>query len=243
MEIPDHVRQDILLDDRSLERELHAMTDAYTDRIAAGAADQVSGPQPWSFVNGLSRLVVDPERFSDDTEEMNAVGMGAVYTRTSTGEPLRDDDRARRDELIRTLFDPYAVALADLVDARLTAVDRAVIIDIHSYPRDPLPYELRADVARPEVCLGVDPVHTPEWLLDAASDAFASGWSVGVNTPFRGTYVPLRHYGREDRVTSLMLEIRRDGYLRPDSSPDGDAIAHLASATAALIDGITLVRA
>lgn len=192
------------------------MTDAHTDLIAARAADVVDGPRPWIFANRVSRLVVDPERFPDEREVMNAVGMGAVYTRTSTGEPLRDDNPEKRASLISTVFDPYAEALAGLVDARIDVTGTAVILDIHSYPREPLPYELFAQEARPEICLGCDKDHTPSWLRALAHDALAHHWDVGVNGPFRGTYVPLRHYKRDSRVMSLMLEIRRDIYLRAD---------------------------
>jgi N-formylglutamate deformylase len=48
----------------------------------------------------VSRLVVDPERFTDDAREpMARKGMGVIYTRTASGEPLRrppsDDERQR----------------------------------------------------------------------------------------------------------------------------------------------------
>ena len=33
-----------------------------------------------------------------------------------------------------------------------------------------------------------------------------------------GTYVPLRHYQRDRRVSSIMIEIRRDMYCEPDGS-------------------------
>ena len=66
---------------------------------------------------------------------------------------------------------------------------------------------------------------------------------VGVNGPFRGTHVPFCHYKRDRRVTSLMLEIRRDIYLRADGGPDQDAISRLASAIAALIAAVTRTRA
>ena len=65
---------------------------------------------------------------------MNRVGMGAVYTRTSTGARLRADDATHRARLIATYFEPYSRALADLVDDRLAATGRAVILDLHSFP-------------------------------------------------------------------------------------------------------------
>ena len=66
---------------------------------------------------------------------MNRVGMGTVYTRTSTGKPLRAENPSHRTELIATLFEPYSAALADLVDERLAATGGALILDLHSFPR------------------------------------------------------------------------------------------------------------
>jgi N-formylglutamate deformylase len=157
-------------------------------------------------VNQLSRLVIDPERFTDDREELNSKGMGAVYTKTSAGLPLRHH---ADQTLLRDYFDPYAAALADLVDDRLDVTGRAVILDIHSYPAEALAYELHPEAARPEVCLGIDPDHTPPLLQEAARKAF-DGWEVAINEPFTGTYVPLRHHGRDRRVLSIMIELRRD---------------------------------
>jgi N-formylglutamate amidohydrolase len=236
--IPAAVRARIVLDDEDLAAELAAMTDAHTDRLAERTSDGVgSGRRPWSFVNGLSRLVVDPERFPDAREVMNRVGMGAVYTRTSTGAPLRAEDPADRAELVATYFEPYGRALADLVDDRLAATGRAVILDLHSFPQHALPYELHPDDERPVICLGADDRHTSTGLLDAARAAFAPLGSLAVDRPFRGTYVPLRHYGRDDRVESIMLEVRRDAYLRADGAADDAAIDRFATAAARLIDG------
>ena len=75
--IPADVRRGILLDDAALDLELLRMTDAYTDRIAATAAADAR-TTPWRFVNGMSRLVIDPERFPDAREEMLTAGMGAA---------------------------------------------------------------------------------------------------------------------------------------------------------------------
>ncbi len=218
--IPTDVRAGIAVSDAALSTELGHMTDAHTDVIAAAAA--LAGSGAWQFVNRLSRLVVDPERLPDDQEEMLAVGMGAVYSRTSHGALLRTPDPGRDADLRARFFDPYADALADLVTDRVAATGRAVILDVHSYPRVALPYELHGHLARPVVCLGTDGQHTPAGLLAAALDAFSPLGDVAVNAPFGGTYVPLRHYRTDLRVESLMVEVRRDAYLgERDGAPTG----------------------
>jgi hypothetical protein len=55
-----------VLGDDELRAELRAMTDAHTDLLAGRIGERVERGRPWSFVNGLSRLVVDPERFPDE---------------------------------------------------------------------------------------------------------------------------------------------------------------------------------
>lgn len=236
--IPPEVRADLLLDDQGLTAELDAMTDWHTDRLAAAAAALAAADGCAAVVatNPLSRLVIDPERFPDDTEVMNQVGMGAVYQRTSRGRPLRHSDPARDRALLETYFHPYAEALAALVDELLVESGRCLIIDLHSYPSVALPYELDQAAARPSVCLGTDPFHTPAELTATARAAFGDGaGTIGENTPFAGTYVPLRHYRRDHRVASLMVELRRDTYLTEPNSYDERRAADLARRIARLV--------
>lgn len=233
-----HARARILLDDVALSAELDHMTDAHTGLIATRAA---AGTHltPWIFRNQLTRLVVDPERFPDDREEMRAVGMGAVYQRTSQGEPLRADDPDHVEDLLARHFRPYASAMADLVNARITAAGRAVIIDVHSYPSRALPYELHATGNRPAVCLGVDAHHTPTWLREAAMAAFSPVGDLDVNTPFSGAYVPLEHYRQAGEVTALMIEIRRDTYMTEPGGAPHEGLATVTHALTALVDEVT----
>ncbi|MFD7966209.1 N-formylglutamate amidohydrolase [Streptomyces zaomyceticus] len=234
--VPPDVREGILLGDAELGRELDHITDAHTAEIAAVAAAG-AGITPWRFVNRLSRLVVDPERFPDEREEMLAVGMGAVYTRTTHRGALRPAgfDPA---PLLDRYFTPYAGAMADAVAERLAATGRAVIVDVHSYPTEPLPYELHGDGPRPPVCLGTDPFHTPPSLLDAAREAFGGFGGLATDTPFAGTYVPLPYYGKDPRVGALMIEIRRDLYMDEPGGEAGPGTAALGAALAALVDAV-----
>ncbi|MGW2384235.1 N-formylglutamate amidohydrolase [Streptomyces sp. NPDC001658] len=236
-EIPADVRAGIVLDDAALERELDHITDAHTAEIAEAAAG-LAGVPPWRFVNRLSRLVVDPERFPDEREEMLAVGMGAVYTRTTHREVLRSAG-FDAGPLIERYFRPYAQAMADAVSDRLAATGRAVIIDVHSYPTRALPYELHGEGPRPPVCLGTDAFHTPPEPLTAAREAFGEIGEVGLDSPFGGTYVPLEFYGRDPRVGALMVEIRRDTYMAEPGGPAGPALGRLARALAALVDAVS----
>ncbi|WP_369274893.1 N-formylglutamate amidohydrolase [Streptomyces sp. R11] len=233
-QVPADARASIVLDDRALERELDHITDAHTAELAEAAAERAS-LTPWRFVNRLSRLVVDPERFPDEREEMLAVGMGAVYTRTTHLADLRPAD-TDPEPLVERYFRPYAKAMSAAVADRLAATGRAVIIDVHSYPTARLPYELHGEGPRPPVCLGTDSFHTPPELLAAAREAFAPCGETGLDSPFSGTYVPLEFYGSEPRVGALMIEIRRDTYMTEPGGPAGAGLTRLSAALAALVD-------
>ena len=97
------------------------------------------------------------------------------------------------------------------------ADDHCLIIDGHSFPALPLPYELNQTAFRPDVCLGTDDFHTPEELVARVEKIFEScGYSNARNQPFGGTIVPMKHYHKDQRVQSLMIEINRWLYLGKD---------------------------
>lgn len=233
-------RARLAVTDAQLIAELDEITDTGTDVIAELACDQAV-QRPWMFRNDLSRLVVDPERFPDAREELAAVGRGAVYTRLAGGGVLRDGSTtwstAETARLMDAHYWPYAEAMTQLTRERLAACGRAVIVDVHSYPVEAGKYEKYPHGPRPQVCLGVDVVHTPSRLLDAAAGFFRdAGFEVDVNTPFTGCYVPLPLYG-DERVEGIMVEIRKDTYL--DGLVPTDAQQRLGALLATLIDEAT----
>jgi len=210
--IPPHLRRSIVPSDEELADELLAMTDHYTDVLFRSVRRLGGG----MFVNRLSRLVVDPERFpSDEQEPMAKKGMGAVYTLTSTGAPLRRDSfgTAARAKLMRSLHAPYAKAFEKVVTKLLEQFGSCTIVDAHSFPSVRLPYEGRG-LARPEICLGHEPFHAGEDLPALLECLLVEhGLEVRHNEPFAGSYVPLRYYKRDKRVRSIMVEVRRDLYM------------------------------
>lgn len=226
--IPDDVAATLLLRGDALARELLAMTDRYTDELFAFAA-----PEAARVVFPVSRLVVDPERFERDADEpMAARGMGAVYERTSDGRALREPPSpAARAGLLGRFYRPHHAALEAAVAAALDAHGRCLVLDAHSFPSAPLPYEDDQDPARPDVCIGTDAFHTPARLRDEAVAAFRSeGLVVAVDRPFAGALVPAAHFRREPRVAALMIELNRRLYMHEATgarSADFDAIAHV----------------
>ena len=207
---PSAVRSRLRIGDDALERELVRMTDWHTDRLFAFTG-RLGATR---LVNGVSRLVVDPERFIDDAREpMAAVGQGAVYTRTSDGAVLRELLDGERDALLDTYFFPYHVDLARLVDERLATDARCLLLDCHSFATQPLASEPDQTPGRPDVCIGTDAFHTPATLVDALVGGLAAeGFAVAVDRPFAGTIVPLSAYRVDRRVASVMIEVRRGLY-------------------------------
>ena len=207
-EIPADVRRSFVLSDSELESELLRLTDSYTDILFdCGQAAKVVFP--------VSRLVVDPERFLNDSEEpMSKIGMGAVYTKTSTDKPLRKSLTVRdRQALIEKYYNPHHQALTDAVAEALSGHGRCLIVDCHSFPSKVFRYE--TDLSpRPDICLGTDSFHTPAWLKDLAGELFTkAGFMVKINSPFPGALVPYSYLNSHGSVHSIMIEVNRALYM------------------------------
>ncbi len=223
--IPPDARADFLLPEPELRAESLRLTDAHT------AALYAEGLAPEDFVRAeVSRLVVDVERFADDAQERCAkVGMGATYVRTADGRPLRALTPQRRAELMARHYWPHHRALDEAAAARLARFGRCLLLDAHSYPTGPLPTQL-ASGPSPEIGVGTQPGHTPPALRDFAVDFFRGrGYDVGVDVPFSGAMVPNSCFGREPRLWSVMIEVRRDLYMDEATGERHDGFARIQS--------------
>ena len=195
-----------LLSASSLAMEIEKLTDHHTHKLfdCDGAS---------KLVFPVSRLVVDSERFIDDP--MESVGMGVVYTHTTDGDPLRAISEIDRLALINSYYHPHHTALTRMADECLEKHNQCLIIDCHSFPAQPLPYE--NDLNRPDICIGTDAFHTQPELEATLVNSFQKyGYSVAINSPFAGSLVPIDFYRKEPRVQSIMVELNRGLYSTPD---------------------------
>jgi N-formylglutamate amidohydrolase len=69
---------------------------------------------------------------------MSRVGMGVIYERTSHGSLLR----LPQPHLLETYYAPHHAALEASVASALERHGCCAILDMHSFPSRPLPYEL-----------------------------------------------------------------------------------------------------
>lgn len=224
--VPEKVRHQFALSESDLADELVKMTDHLTlDLFTSGVPESQIVRAP------VSRLVVDVERFEDDELEPMAVrGMGAVYLKTSSGKALRHPISAEeRRKLIDTWYRPHHLRLESMTQNLLDRFGQALLIDAHSFPSTPLPYEVDQHSDRPDICIGTDAFHTPSALAAALVQAFQNdGFTVKLNSPFSGALVPIRYYREDIRVSAAMVEIKRDLYVDELSGQKNERFAEMA---------------
>ena len=212
--IPDNCRDIFYIDDKKLDEELKKMTDSYTNELF-----DISGvPAENKIVFPYSRLICDVERFRDDEKEsMAMIGMAMCYTKTSDLMKLKVVSDKHRIEMLK-LYDIHHNVLERAVDNCLIKNNCALILDCHSFSSAPLPYEMISTNKRnrvgPDICIGTDKEHTPKWLKrDIVKNFKASGYTVEINYPYAGTLVPMKHYMKDNRVNSVMIEVNRSLYM------------------------------
>ena len=209
--IPADVRTQFLHDEPTLRREQLTIVDAYTDELFALPSEKAC-----TVRFPVSRLVVDPERFEDDNLEIMASrGFGVIYNQAPTGGRLRYSPSIQeREDLLQRYYRPHHRQLTDSVKASLQEHDYCLLIDCHSFPEMPLPMELDQNPNRPDICLGTDAFHTPEWLVQKAKRLFEErGYKVEVDHPFSGVLVPMQFYHQQKTVLALMIELNRKLYM------------------------------
>ena len=209
--IPSSVRHQFVLDDEELRMEVIKMTDHLTLKLFTQSV-----PENQIVHAPVSRLVVDVERFeADENEPMALSGMGIVYERTSSGNILRGPiTNSERQSLIEIFYRPHHERLASMTQQLLQQFGRALLIDAHSFPSVPLPYEADQRDSRAEICIGADDFHTPPFIRDAFMTSFRdAGFDIRLNEPFSGALVPLCYYQSEPRVNAVMIEVNRSLYI------------------------------
>lgn len=190
-----------------VENETKLLVDHDTDKIF-----DIPNVEPLIFE--YNRIFCDVERLDDEDEPLFEVGRGFYYTKTDDGKDLRILDNEIKEKIKTEFYDKHHNKLIDMVENRLNKFESVLIIDCHSFNDSPLNSDLDKTENRPDISLGVDYFHTPEWLVNKLKLSFESNnFSVKINSPYSGTIIPLKYYNKDKRVMGIMIEVNKKLYL------------------------------
>ena len=149
----------------------------------------------------------------------NAFCVGVLYSKRDDGTPLRVISPELRARIINEYFIPHHNMLADVVKRCLQNYGTALILDCHSFPDVPMKRDICQEEVRPDYNLDTDSFHTPTALLQIAEGFFRQrNLTVGINTPYSGSVVPLEYYRKDEMVQSIILEVNKRLYLLPGTN-------------------------
>ena len=202
------INKGYVVDKKILDKEIIKLTDWYTD-------DLFSFEGSIAVKAEFSRIFCDTERFSDDSQEVMAqYGMGVLYEKLDDGSVMREVNPKLREEILNGYYWPHHEKLNQAVNDQLESNGKALIVDCHSFPSNPLIRGLSQEKNRPDFNIGTDSFHTPNYLIEISKAFFKrKGYTLGVDWPYSGSIVPLNHYHKTKNVESIMLEINRALYL------------------------------
>jgi N-formylglutamate amidohydrolase len=196
-----------------IQDEIIKLTDWYTDDLFDSETD-------YKIVTPFSRIFCDVERFADDElEVMSKFGMGVLYEKFDNGNILRVVSPELKQEVLKNYYLVHHELLSKVVKTSLEQTQSCLILDCHSFPSSPLTRAIVRDEIRPNFNIGTDSYHTPKHIIDESINYFKSkGYTLGIDTPYSGSIVPMEYYQKDKRVTSIMLEVNRGLYLKANTN-------------------------
>jgi N-formylglutamate amidohydrolase len=217
-----------LVDFQRTQQTILSLADSRADVVGEAIASRAMGQL---IGTDVSRVYCDIERYPDEREEMNAVGMGVVYTKDENGEPVyrpgQEPDGLEIRDRMSEVYWPYHAMLTHVAQRMLDQFGQCVLLDVHTYSEKPWPYELHADDGRPEICLGHNGDERGVALAEELKAELEIGYGMGVNEAFKGSIVPNGLNDPGHGLASVMIEMRKS-----TAGKDGRAIARTIAKTA-----------
>ncbi len=227
------LKEGYVVSDEVLNIEILKLTDWYTDDLFLSSEEIVIRAD-------FSRIFCDPERFTDDSQEIMAkYGMGVLYEKSDSGDIIRNISSELREKILTEYYWKHHKCLSQAVEGQLKLFGKALIIDCHSYPSQPLKRDLNKESERPDFNIGTDSYHTPQVLVDISREFFSKkGYSLGIDWPYKGSIVPLEYYQQNNKVQTIMLEVNRKLYLNEPTNEKSESYLEIKSVTNEFIKAI-----
>lgn len=203
LEIPEWALEDYIIS----EVELNFFNEKMVDKDVDKLFDFVKSEN--KVVSEISRIVVDMERFEDDTkEEMFKKGMGLFYTKDDFGNNIRK--RGNTYSIAYMYYKKYHYELNAKVRKCINKNNTCYILDCHSF-HDGLEYTDYSCNTFPDVCIGTNIKNFSNEVKEIIKLFEKAGYCVNINIPFSGSLIPT-DFMEDGRVKSVMIELNRRIY-------------------------------
>ena len=208
-EIPSEYIDDYYLDENELRANIFEYADLYTDELFFKLFESCGGVK-----SRYSRLFFDPERFGNDDEESMYLKYKLGWFYENAILEKKSLRSLKNKNIIRSYYDKHHAMLNQLTAKKLESFGKCSVIDAHSFSNTR--YWFHDDIKLPDICVGFEPKHVDEELLERIKIEF-EGYEIGINEPYQGSLVPTNYWQKDTRVKSVMIEINKKLYLEDDN--------------------------
>ena len=202
---------------------LRSSEDAFMDRLIASAPEHGAV----LLTARVPRCVIDLNRGPDEIDPLVVTGtapmalsprimagLGVIPRVVSQGRAIYDRpmSRSEAERRITSYWRPYHDALSALIDEAVARFGGAILIDMHSMPRDALAHLPRP---RPDFVLGDRNGGSASTRItsEIASAVQAEGFRLRRNSPFSGAYIATTYGRPRQNVHVVQLELDRSLYM------------------------------
>ncbi len=211
-----------MLDHRTLRSSEDAFVDHFLRSAPQAGAPVLTGRVPRAYVDfNRAATELDPALIAGiSMRGLNpriASGLGVIPRVVAGGRAIYRGkiSRAEASERISRYWQPYHDKLTEVMVAQRQLFGRAILLDMHSMPRDAVSMNGQHTTLRPDIVLGdrFGAAAHPE-IADSVARIFAdAGLRVARNSPFAGAYIAQRYGMPSIGQHAIQIEIDRSLYM------------------------------
>ncbi len=211
-----------ILEPTALRSSEDAYVDCFLTAASAAGAPVLLGGVPRAYVDfNRAATELDPALITGvSTQGLNpriSSGLGVIPRVVAGGRAIYRGKltRAEADYRLQQFWHPYHAKLDALMAGQRARFGRAILLDMHSMPRDAVSMNRQHNALRPDIVLGDRfGAAASSAITEAVAQVFAqAGLRVARNSPFAGAYITQRHGTPSNGQHAIQIEIDRGLYL------------------------------
>lgn len=228
-----------VINDDEVEAELDMQTEWNTDALFYSQKDIMVTTEFSKIFCDVEKILVEGNhRSTDQTDDI-------FHETNNDGKRLRELPSTIKEKILSEYYKPHHLKISEEVEKQLEEFSKSIIIDCHSFNYEILEGDFEKTVFGPDICIGTDPFHTSQELIDISHDFFTdNNLNVSINLFSFGTFVPLPYYQKDKRVQSIKISVNKKIFGGDNSSIDLDFFLEIQSLIDEYLDLVrnTLIR-